>query len=934
MLLISSLVFFCIFLLYLYYTATDTRMKKLVLLLPLLLPLLLTAQNVRLSGNVKDTSSSKGLPNALLMALKFKDSSLVAFTRTDEKGFFKPITIPRDTYLVVISHPFFADKIYVFDVSEKDTALKFSNVRLPPKSQDLAEIEILGYRDKMYYKGDTLVFTADSFKTMQNATVEDLLKKLPGFRIDAQGKITVQGKKVDQVLVDGDEFFGTDPTIATRNLNAASIANVQVYEKKGDGAGESSEDVLKILNLQMKEDAKKGYFGKVSGASDFQNFYEGEALANRFKGNQKVSVFGLSANTPKQAFGQDDAWKYGLTNENDWSFDEETGSWTSNQSAGTGIPKTMKAGFYFNDKFGKNLKINADYTYNQNSLEQGSETNTQNFLQDTSFSTARVLGTIRNSDNHAFNMNVRQKLDSLTELFIVPKLKYARSSVTRSQQDQFIAADGNMTRETLTDNSASNENSDANLLLKVVRNFKKKDRVLSLGYQPSLVKSEMQSDLNFLYRSFRPSAPDSSVKQQRSQLNEKNDQNFTVSYTEPLTKKFKISLNYLFANSVSANTRNTYDFAGTAYDIFNPGLSNSFQNTRQTNRAGINFIYDVKKYRVTLGTQARSVMQQNFNRSSGKRLSQNQEVLLPGANFRWRINDGTNFDVNYGTSSQLPDLQKMQPVTDNSDPNQLSIGTPSLLPNFNQNMSVNYNFYKGISDVHLWSGMYINSTKNDFSNLITYDSIGRSVSQLINVNGNASASLYFGGGFPVFKKFLKIYYQFQSNTSKQVSYINGKQNITNNLNLSPSLTFEKSAEKIEARIAGGYNYNVPRSTISSLANQPYYTYDIAVDFTIKLPHHFFISSDAKYTNNGNRTPGYNLNFLIWNASAGRAFLKKENLILSGHAFDLLNQNISNQRTIGSNQIIDEKTTIIKRYFLVKLTYKFNSSKTADDEDED
>lgn len=908
-------------------------MKHLFVFSFLFLSFAFTAQTVRISGNVKDTSSVQGLPNAILMALKFKDSSLVAYTRSDTKGLFKPITIPRDTYLVVISHPLFSDKIYVFDVAEKDTVINFSNVHLPPKSQNLAEIEIIGYRDKMYNKGDTLMFTADSFKTMQNATVEDLLKKLPGFRVDAEGKITIQGKKVDQVLVDGDEFFGTDPTIATRNLNASSIANVQVYEKKGEGTGEGSEDVLKVLNLQMKDEAKKGYFGKVSGASDFQKFYEGEALANRFKGSQKASVFAMTANTPKQAFAGDDAWKYGLTNESGWNFDEETGSWSNNQSGGTGIPRTLKAGFYFNDKIGKDFKINADYTFNQNQLEQGSETNTQNFLKDTSFSTRRVVSTFRNSDSHAFNMNVRQKMDSLTELFILPKIKYARSSVLKDQSDQFVTADGINTRETTTRNTAATVNSDASVLLKVVRHFMKKDRVLSLGYQPSLVKNQLNSDLDFLYRSFRPLAKDSAVKQQRAQENEKTDQNFTFAYQEPLTKKFKLNFNYLFANSVSASTRNTFDYAGAAYDLFNPFLSNSFQNTRTTNKAGLNLVYDVKKYRITVGTQARSVAQQNFNRSTGKRLTQHQEILLPGANFHWRINEGTNFDVNYGTGSQLPDLLKMQPVIDNSDPNQLSIGNPSLLPTFNQNAGINYNFYKGISDVHMWSGLYVTTTKNDFSSYVTYDSIGRSQSQMINVNGNGNASLYMGGGFPVFKKFMKIYYQLNTSANKQVSYINGLQNLTTNMNLSPSLTFEKSAEKFEARIAGGYNYTVPKSTISSLATQAYYTYDLQVDFTVKLPKQFFISSDAKYTNNGNRTPGYNLNYVIWNASAGRAFLKTENLIVSGHAFDLLNQNISNQRNISSNQIIDDKTTVIKRYFLLKLTYKFNSTKTKDDEDE-
>src|SRR5688572_16094203 len=324
--------------------------KKLLVLVLVLCSLLTKAQNLRLSGNTKDTTSASGLPNALLMTIRFTDSTLTGYTRANTEGIFTPIKVPLDTYLVIISHPNFSDRTFLLVPSEYDTAFNFKNVILPPKSVVLNEVEIIANRDKSYYKGDTLIFTADSFKTKPNATVEDLLKKLPGVRVDVNGKITVQGKEVDQVLVDGDEFFGTDPTVATRNLNATSIANVQVFDKKNESTEDGANETLKVVNLQMKDDAKKGYFGKVSGASDFQNFYEGELLANKFKGHQKVSVFGLVANTPKQAFGHQDIFKYGLSGEQEWMYDQENDTWANNGNGRrTGIPQTIKGGFYFND---------------------------------------------------------------------------------------------------------------------------------------------------------------------------------------------------------------------------------------------------------------------------------------------------------------------------------------------------------------------------------------------------------------------------------------------------------------------------------------------------------------------------------------------------------------------------------------------------------
>jgi hypothetical protein len=183
-----------------------------------------------------------------------------------------------DTYQVVITHPQFADGLYIIAGTKENIEFDLGKIVMQAKTQQLNEVTVLGFRDPIYYKGDTLIYTADSFKVKPNATVEDLLKKLPGVKVDAAGKITTQGKTIEKVLVDGDEFFGGDPTVATRNLNATNIESVQVYDKKNEVSADGSKDdeTIKVMNLKLKEDAKKGYFGKVSGASDFKNFYEGE----------------------------------------------------------------------------------------------------------------------------------------------------------------------------------------------------------------------------------------------------------------------------------------------------------------------------------------------------------------------------------------------------------------------------------------------------------------------------------------------------------------------------------------------------------------------------------------------------------------------------------------------------------------------------------
>ncbi|HOZ87254.1 MAG TPA: TonB-dependent receptor, partial [Bacteroidia bacterium] len=727
------------------------------------------APDLRLRGNVSDSSQTGGVPNVLLMAIRFSDSTLVNFTRSNNKGFFTPIKIPVDTYLVILSHPAFSDKTYLLVPSKKDTAYNFKNVVLPPKTVVLNEVEIIAYKDKSYYKGDTLIFTADSFKTAPNATVEDLLKKLPGVRVDSKGKITIQGKEVDQVLVDGDEFFGSDPTVATRNLNAASIENVQVYDKKNESTAEGQNETLKIVNLKMKEDAKKGYFGKVSGASDFQKFYENELLANRFKGGIKLSVFGIVANTPKQAFDWNETDKYGLSNEQPWSYNEETGNWTQNSANGTGIPQTLKTGFYFNDKISKNTKINTDYTFNQNQLESGSETNTQFFLEDTSYTNKQVTNKIAKNQTHNFNFRLVQKLDSLTELTVVPKLKYAVVENSGIQTDGFISEENVLTRETRIANNNRTESTDANVLLRLNRNFMKKDRTLALSYQPIYNTGSNVTRLNSDFSYYQGQLADSSSMQKRSQENYKLEHNATMIYVEPLSKKFKTEVNYNFAYTESNNNRQTYTFGGSAYDIFNPVLSNNFDNNRVIHRTGAKLIYEVKKYKISIGSNFRNVHQENLNVTTGQKMSLDVNNVLPLASFNYRINQGSNLQIYYNTSSQQPDLQQMQPVIDNTDPNRITIGNPNLKPTFNNNASLNYYFYKGISDVNFYSGFNAGAVSRQISYATSYDSLGKAVSQPVNINGNYNSSFYLGGGFPVFKRFMKIYYSLNGEHSNSVS---------------------------------------------------------------------------------------------------------------------------------------------------------------------
>ena len=501
------------------------------------------------------------------------------------------------------------------------------------------------------------------------------------------------------------------------------------------------------------------------------------------------------------------------------------------------------------------------------------------------------------------------------------------------QKDGFLTSENILTRETSISNQNTTESVEASAALKLSRNFMKKDRNLTFNYQPTVYDSRGNTDFQTIFTFLTNTELDSTLLQKKDQKGSRFDQTAGISYTEPFTKKWKMELRYNFSRNQNANTRNSYNFDGQDYDQVNIQQSNDFRNVFLIHNSGAKLIYDVKKYRVSFGTGYRNINQENINVTNTQTLSNTVGNFLPNANFVWRINQGSNLNVNYSTNFKQPDLQQLQPIVDNSDPNRIKIGNPDLKPQYNNNVTINYYFYKGISDVNFYAGSYYNHAGNEINETTFFDSIGRSVSQPLNVNGNYYGNIYLGGGFPIFKRFMKVYYNLNSSFNNNTSYLNNQKNVTQHFNLTPGLNLEKRTDDFEAGVGGSFEYNIPKQTINVGALQPYYSYNLEASAMVKLPKKFAINTDAKYTNNGNRTVGYNINYIIWNASVSKTFLKTENLIASLEMNDILNENISNQREIEANKITDVKTQIIKRYFLFRLLYKFNSQKTKVEEDD-
>ena len=273
----------------------------------------------------------------------------------------------------------------------------------------------------------------------------------------------------------------------------------------------------------------------------------------------------------------------------------------------------------------------------------------------------------------------------------------------------------------------------------------------------------------------------------------------------------------------------------------------------------------------------------------------------------------------------------MQPVPDNSNPNRIQEGNPDLKPNYVHNIRMNFNTWSALTGRYIWSGFNASLTDNAFANSSQFDPFGRTVSKTVNVDGNIFSNLFAGFGLPLFNRKFEINPNINASYMRYTNFINEQENITQNRSISGGTEFELKLDSIQITVGGDYSYTSPVSSLASASNTPFVMQTYKLDVEWQLPAHFKFKADAKYVINSQRENGFNRNILVINTELSRAFLKTENLVIALAGNDLLNQNINLQRQINGNVVTDNYTKIISRYFLLRLTYKFNSNKTKEDE---
>jgi outer membrane receptor protein involved in Fe transport len=335
------------------------------------------------------------------------------------------------------------------------------------------------------------------------------------------------------------------------------------------------------------------------------------------------------------------------------------------------------------------------------------------------------------------------------------------------------------------------------------------------------------------------------------------------------------------------------------------------------------------KHRLKIGAYQRNVSISNIDINDST-IKQDIFNFLPQFNYTYKFSNSQRLRFSYKTNSAQPTINQLQPVQDNTNPNRITIGNSDLTPTYSHNFSFRYNKWKALTGSYLYTGANFNITENAFSSSVEYDNYGKTISQTVNIDQNSFASIYFGAGIPLHENVLSLNPNFNGSYNNTTNFVNNNENLTSTLNLSGELEFEIDTDTVEFYLGGKYSYYSPSSTLAISSNQPYYAQEYFIEFGIDLPFKIRIETEATYEiQSYPQSLDRNISLLIWDFEISKRFLKTENLILSVSGNDILNQNIIAQRIINDNVIIDNRTTIISRYFLARLTYKFNNTKTKE-----
>lgn len=900
----------------------------LMLLMILFSPMAFAQQSgVNVTGSVVEQGSDTPIEQATVRLLNVKDSAMVRGVVSARNGSFTLKNVKKGSYLLHITFIGYDPLYQPLQITGKKNPVNVGKLELSDGAIELGEAVVIGKAPEVTVRNDTVEYNADSYKVTEGSVLEDLLKKMPGVEVDSEGKITVNGKEVKKVMVDGKEFFSDDPKVASKNLPAKMIDKLQVLDKKSDMAqmtGFDDGEEETVINLTVKPGMKQGWFGNAYGGYGSKDRYEGNAMVNRFVNNDQITFMGGANNTNNMGFSDLASTMF--------SGMGGGGGRRGGFGAGSGITSSGNAGLNFSKEFKPDkLTLGGNTRYSHSDNDARSKSDRQNILpgDSSSYDNSEAMSRTK-SDNFGVDFRLEWKPDTMTQLIFRPSF-----SLSHSMNDNFSDATTlDNERDTVNTNKSSNysESNGYNLNASIdfSRKLNNKGRVfsatLSGGNSDSYSDGMNRSDIVYFNQT---DALKNSIIDQRSRYDNKGfNYRAYVSWVEPIGHNNFIQATYSISQRKQEALKNVYNQdADGIYNVLDSAYSQSYRNNFISQRASLSFKSQREKFNYTIGLNLDPSYSSSENFVGDTTLSKiTRKVvnLSPMAQFNYMFDKRTNLRIMYNGRTSQPSMTQLQPVADISDPTNITIGNPDLNPRYTNNVFIRFQQFtpeKQRAFMIMANGSYI---INDIVSYTSYNQeTGVKTTTYKNVNGNYSGNVRMMLNTPLKNKKFSINSMTMASFANSNGYINEEKNTNRNLILSERGGIDFRSSYLDLGVNGNIRYNATSNSLQKENNQNTFNYGAGGYTTIYLPLNFKIESDVNWSTNSGYGDGFKQNEVLWNASASKSFLKNNQGTLRFKIYDILQQRSNISRSVTASYIQDSEYNTLGSYFMVHFIYRFS-----------
>lgn len=881
-------------------------------------------------------SDGTGLQGAMVVALTRTDSVLTKYALTDGDGSFTMTRVPVGEYILQVTsmgyHTFRRD----VSVTNADVDAGTVNMEVAPVGMDTLFVnpEYIPFVNRR----DTLDYNVLAFPTRPNATVEDLLKRLPGIEVDADGSIKAQGEDVQNVLVGGKEFFGSDPTIATRNLPAQAVERVQVYDKQSDmaeftGIPDGQEE--RTINLVLTEEAQAGYFGRLAtglgadggayGVYDSPGDDElrhNETLSlNRFSPTTQLALVGNLNNTNEAGFSGADLGSFS-------GGGHGRGGGGGNMVGGNreGFTESLALGLNASHEFGNDRWIRTSYFFSDLDNLKNTTTQQQQLLG-SEVSSLSDQSNNQTTDNltHKFDLNAQYAFSEGHDLRLRGGFNANSSNILNvtSQETHTVAGDILNTAETT--NSTDGDNLSGNARLTWRKKLSESGRSIVAEAWGNLSRPDVMSMLNSTTGTVGRGdvLTYEEIIQEQERTGHTFSQSQRLSLTQPLGTGYILEL-FGQRRAVDEDQKKEVNDLLSGTPVFNDRLSSEFERTYSYLMGGMRFNRNTSDSWFVLSLQLQKSNLDGTIIDRDEKIENGYTHVLPSLNYRYQFKPGTNLNFNYRASTREPSMTELQPFTDNSNPLSTYVGNPNLTPEYTHALRGEYRYFDMFSFVNLFTHFSVSYTTDDIVQSRTVDENGFQERTSINSGDGWSARTGVNFGRPIRSIGTRAEIDYTIQYAKEAELLNQAENESRILRQTVNLSLENRDKEIfDIEVGGRITFNNVDYSLNEELNQSYANSSIFARGQYYLGSWTFNSSFA-YQMYDEDVFGPGQNVALLQASISRLLLdERAELELIG--YDLLNQNQVVNFNSSSNSIRETRVESLGHYLILKFNYKLGLS---------